>query len=409
MSNFDVNRLEVLAPAGDMERFQAAIDFGADAVYLGGQMFGMRAGPANFTPDGLKQACDEAHKRGVKVYLTCNTLPRNNEIVHFEEFIKTASDAGIDAVIATDIGILSLIKKYTPDMEIHISTQAGIVNYVAAQEFYNMGAKRVVLARELSLDEIAEIRAKTSSELDIEAFVHGAMCVSFSGRCLLSQYLVNRDANRGECAQPCRWGYHLMEEKREGEFYPIFEDEKGSYILNAKDMCMIEQLDKLAEAGVNSFKIEGRAKSSYYVSVVANAYRIATDILKANPDNYVLPQWVKDEVYKVSHRAYCTGFLFGHPKDCQYYENSGYIREYDVVAIVDECKDGMIYATQRNKFNKGDELEILAPKCEPVKLTADRIINEWGEEVESANHAMMKLSMPCETIFPKNSIIRMKK
>ena len=409
MSNFDVNRLEVLAPAGDMERFKAAIDFGADAVYLGGQMFGMRAGPANFTPDGLKQACDEAHRRGVKVYLTCNTLPRNNEIVHFEEFIKTASDAGIDAVIATDIGILSLIKKYTPDMEIHISTQAGIVNYVAAQEFYNMGAKRVVLARELSLDEIAEIRAKTSSELDIEAFVHGAMCVSFSGRCLLSQYLVNRDANRGECAQPCRWGYHLMEEKREGEFYPIFEDEKGSYILNAKDMCMIEQLDKLAEAGVNSFKIEGRAKSSYYVSVVANAYRIATDILKANPDNYVLPQWVKDEVYKVSHRAYCTGFLFGHPKDCQYYENSGYIREYDVVAIVDECKDGMIYATQRNKFNKGDELEILAPKCEPGKLTADRIINEWGEEVESANHAMMKLSMPCVSTFPKNSIIRMKK
>lgn len=409
LSNFDVNRLEVLAPAGDMERFYSALDFGADAVYLGGQMFGMRAGPANFTADGLKQACDEAHKRGVKVYLTCNTLPRNNEIVHFEEFIKTASDSGVDAVIATDIGILSLIKKYTPDMEIHISTQAGIVNYVTAQEFYNMGAKRVVLARELSLDEIAEIRAKTNPQLDIEAFVHGAMCVSFSGRCLLSQYLVNRDANRGECAQPCRWGYHLMEEKREGEFYPIFEDEKGSYILNAKDMCMIEQLDKLAEAGVNSFKIEGRAKSSYYVSVVANAYRMATDILKANPDNYVLPQWVKDEVYKVSHRAYCTGFLFGHPKDCQYYENSGYIREYDVVAVVDDCKDGMIYATQRNKFNKGDELEILAPKCEPVKLTANRIINEWGEEVESANHAMMKLSMPCENTFPKNSIIRMKK
>lgn len=409
MSNFDINRLEVLAPAGDMERFNAAIDFGADAVYLGGQMFGMRAGPANFTGEELSQAVKLAHSRGVKVYLTCNTLPRNNEIVHFEEFIKTASDAGVDAVIATDIGILSLIKKYTPDMEIHISTQAGIVNYVTAQEFYNMGAKRVVLARELSLDEISEIRAKTDKALDIEAFVHGAMCVSFSGRCLLSQYLVNRDANRGECAQPCRWGYHLMEEKREGEFYPIFEDEKGSYILNAKDMCMIEQLDLLAKAGVNSFKIEGRAKSSYYVSVVANAYRMATDILKKNPDNYSLPQWVKDEVYKVSHRAYCTGFLFGHPKDCQYYENSGYIREYDVVAVIDECKDGMIYATQRNKFNKGDELEILAPKCEPVKLSADTIYNEWGQLVDSANHAMMKLSMPCVSTFPKNSIIRMKK
>lgn len=409
LSNIDLNRLEVLAPAGDTERFNSAIDFGADAVYLGGQMFGMRAGPANFTPEALAQACTLAHQRGVRVYLTCNTLPRNNEIPFFEEFVKTARDCGVDAVIATDIGILSLIKKYTPDMEIHISTQAGIVNYVAAQEFYNMGAKRVVLARELSLEEIAEIRAKTNKDLDIEAFVHGAMCVSFSGRCLLSQYLVNRDANRGECAQPCRWGYHLMEEKRPNEFYPIFEDEKGSYILNAKDMCMIEQLDKLAEAGVNSFKIEGRAKSSYYVSVVANAYRMATDCLKADPDNYVLPQWVKDEVYKVSHRAYCTGFLFGHPKDCQYYENSGYIREYDVVAVVDDCRDGMIFATQRNKFNLGDELEILAPKREPVKLVASEIINEYGERVESANHAMMKLSMPCDMTFPKNSIIRMKK
>lgn len=409
MSNIDFNRLEVLAPAGDMERFLAALDYGADAVYLGGRMFGMRAGPANFTADELTKACTVAHNRGVRVFLTCNTLPRNNEIAHFQEFIETARAAGVDAVIATDIGILSLIKKYTPDMEIHISTQAGIVNYVTAQEFYNMGAKRVVLARELSLEEISEIRAKTNKELDIEAFVHGAMCVSFSGRCLLSQYLVNRDANRGECAQPCRWGYHLMEEKREGEFYPIFEDEKGSYILNAKDMCMIEQLDKLAKAGVNSFKIEGRAKSSYYVSVVANAYRMAVDCLKENPDNYNLPQWVKDEVYKVSHRAYCTGFLFGHPKDCQYYENSGYIREYDVVAIVDDCRESMIYATQRNKFNKGDELEVLSPKREPIKLVAEKIFNEWGQEVDSANHAMMKLSMPCNMSFPKNSIIRMKK
>lgn len=294
-------------------------------------------------------------------------------------------------------------------MEIHVSTQAGIVNFVTANEFYNMGAKRVVLARELSLEEIAEIRAKTPADLEIEAFVHGAMCVSFSGRCLLSQYLVNRDANRGECAQPCRWGYHLMEEKRENEFYPIFEDDKGSYILNAKDMCMIDHIDKLAQAGVNSFKIEGRAKSAYYVSVVTNAYRKAMDIYKKNPEDYKLPQWIHDEVFKVSHRAYCTGFFFGHPKDCQYYENSGYIRNYDVVAVVDKCENGILYAQQRNKFDRGAELEILSPNGKPVKYKAEHIFNEYGEEIETANHAMMKISMPCEKSFSKNAIIRMER
>ena len=231
-----------------MERLEAALEYGADAVYLGGKMFGMRSAPQNFDKDQLKKAVAMSHERGVRVYVTCNTLPRNDEIIHFEEFINDVTEAGADAVIANDIGVLSLIKKYAPDMEIHISTQAGIVNFVTAREFYNMGAKRVVLARELSLEEIAEIRAKTPNELDIECFVHGAMCVSFSGRCLLSSYLVNRDANRGECAQPCRWGYHLMEEKRTDEFYPVFEDEKGTYILNAKDMCMINHIDKLASA-----------------------------------------------------------------------------------------------------------------------------------------------------------------
>ena len=405
----DNNMLEILSPAGDMERLLAALDFGADAVYLGGKMFGMRAGSPNFTAEDLKIAADETHKRGKRLYLTCNTLPRNNEIIHFEQFVKDAVDAKIDALIANDIGVFSLIKKFAPDMEIHVSTQAGIVNFVTANEFYNMGAKRVVLARELSLEEIAEIRAKIPKDLEIEAFVHGAMCVSFSGRCLLSQYLVNRDANRGECAQPCRWGYHLMEEKRKNQFYPIFEDEKGSYILNAKDMCMIDHIDKLAKAGVNSFKIEGRAKSAYYVSVVTNAYRKAMDIYKSDPDNFQLPQWIHDEVFKVSHRAYCTGFFFGHPNDCQYYENSGYIRDYDVVAVIEECRDGRIFAQQRNKFNKGDVLEILTPNGEPVEYKADQIFNDKGEEVETANHAMMRLSMPSDKTFPKNSIIRMQR
>ncbi len=405
----NLNNLEVLAPAGDFERFCSALDYGADAVYLGGQSFGMRAGPANFTYDSLKSAVEIAHSKGVKVYLTCNTLPRNNEIPQFQQFIEEAVDCKVDAVIVADLGLLSLVKKYAPDMEIHMSTQTGIVNYVTANELYNMGVKRIVVARELSLDEIAEIRAKTHADLDIEAFVHGAMCVSFSGRCLLSQYLVNRDANRGECAQPCRWGYHLMEEKRTDEFYPIFEDEKGTYILNAKDLCMIDHLDKLAQAGVTSLKIEGRAKSAYYVSVVTNAYRMAVDLLKSNPNDYRLPEWVRDEVFKVSHRKYCTGFFFGHPKDCQYYENSGYIREYDVVAIVDECKDGIIYATQRNKFNKGDTVEIFAPGEHYDVMTINNMYNENGEEIESANHAMMMLSFPCEKIYPKNSIIRIKK
>ncbi len=401
-----MNKLEVLAPAGDEERFGAAINYGADAVYLGRKQFGMRASPMNFDFDQLVRAVGEAHRRGIKVYLTCNTLPRNNEIPFFEKYVSEAVEAGVDAMIVADIGLLSLVKKYAPDMEIHISTQTGIVNYVTARELYNMGAKRIVLARELSLDEIAEIRAKTSPDLDIEAFVHGAMCVSFSGRCLLSQYLVNRDANRGECAQPCRWGYHLMEEKRPGEFFPVFEDEHGTYILNSKDMCMIEHIDKLAQVGVTSLKIEGRAKSAYYVAVVTNAYRMAVDEYYKDPDNFALPDWIRDEVYKVSHRKYCNGFFFGVPEESQYYENSGYIRNYDVVAVVEKCENGTVYCTQRNRFFAGDEVEILAPSQKPVTVVLDKLFDENGDTIETANHAMMKFSFPSEMEFPTGTVIR---
>jgi len=405
-----INKPEVLAPAGDMERLLAALDYGADAVYLGGKGFGMRAAPQNFTCEQLADAVSLCHSKNVKVYLTCNTLPRNNEIPLFEQFMSEAVECKVDAVIVADLGLLSLVKKYAPDMEIHMSTQTGIVNYVTANELYNMGAKRIVLARELSLDEIAEIRAKTPADLDIEAFVHGAMCVSFSGRCLLSQYLVNRDANRGQCAQPCRWGYHLMEEKRTDQFFPIYEDEKGTYILNAKDLCMIDHLDEVVKAGVTSLKIEGRAKSAYYVSVVTNAYRMAVDYLMQHPDDYnTLPQYIKDEVFKVSHRKYCTGFFYGHPNDCQYYENSGYIREYDVAAVIDRCGDGFIYGSQRNKFSVGDEVEILSPGQPFDTMTIKEIFNEYGESVESACHATMKVKIPCDKIYPKNSVIRMKK
>lgn len=400
------NKLEVLAPAGDEERLGAALDYGADAVYLGRKQFGMRSSPMNFDFEQLCRAVQRAHEKGVKVYLTCNTLPRNSEIPDFEQFVREAVEAKVDALIVADIGLLMLIKKYAPDMEIHISTQTGIVNYVTARELYNMGAKRVVLARELSLEEIAEIRAKTSPDLDIETFVHGAMCVSFSGRCLLSQYLVNRDANRGECAQPCRWGYHLVEEKRPNEFFPVFEDEKGTYILNSKDMCMIEHIDKLAKAGVTSLKIEGRAKSAYYVTVVTNAYRMAVDHYYKNPDNFVLPDWIRDEVYKVSHRKYCSGFFFGTPEESQYYENSGYIRNYDVVAVVESCEDGTVYCTQRNKFFAGDKVELLAPSQKPVEMVLNNLYDENGEEIETANHAMMKFSFKSDLTFPKGTVIR---
>ncbi len=401
-----MRNLEVLAPAGDEERFNAAINYGADAVYLGRKNFGMRSSPLNFDFEQLVNAVQSAHAKGIKVYLTCNTLPRNNEIPQFEQFVREAVNAKVDALIVADIGLLSLIKKYAPDMEIHISTQTGIVNYVTARELYNMGAKRIVLARELSLDEIAEIRAKTNPDMEIETFVHGAMCVSFSGRCLLSQYLVNRDANRGECAQPCRWGYHLVEEKRPNEFFPIFEDEKGTYILNAKDMCMIEHIDKLAQAGVDSLKIEGRAKSAYYVTVVTNAYRMAVDEYYKNPDNFVLPDWIRDEVYKVSHRKYCNGFFFGTPEDSQYYENSGYIRNYDVVAVVEKCENGTVYCTQRNRFFAGDTVEILAPSQKPVILTLNTLYDENNEQIQTANHAMMKFSFMSDLIFPTGTVIR---
>lgn len=401
-----MKRLEVLAPAGDPERLGAALNYGADAVYLGRQMFGMRSSPGNFDYDQLVSAVNDAHSRGIKVYLTCNTLPRNNELPFFEKFVEEAVAAGVDALIVADIGLLMMIKRLAPDMEIHISTQTGIVNYATARELHDMGAKRVVLARELSLDEIAEIRAKTSPDLDIECFVHGAMCVSFSGRCLLSQYLVNRDPNRGECAQPCRWGYHLMEEKRPGQYFPVFEDEHGTYILNAKDLCMIDHIDKLAEAGVYSLKIEGRAKSSYYVAVVANAYRMAVDEYLRDPYNYHLPEWIREEVFKVSHRKYCNGFFFGRPDESQYYEDSGYIRNYDVVAVVDHCENGTVYCTQRNRFFAGDTVELLAPMQKPVTLTLDTLFNENGERIETANHAMMSFSFPCDMTFPSGTYIR---
>ncbi len=398
-----MNNIELLSPAGDYECLENAVDFGCNAVYLGGKTFGMRANPKNFDMEALSNAVRYAHSKNVKVYLTCNTVPTNDEAALFPEFIKEAAKTGIDAVIAADIGVMAMIRKYAPDLEIHASTQVGVMNYETANELYRLGARRVVLAREVSIEEIKKIRANIPEDMEIEAFVHGAMCVSFSGRCLLSKYLVDRDANRGACAQPCRWKYFITEEKRIGQDFEITEDDRGTYILNAKDLCMIEHLKELIDAGVTSFKIEGRAKSAYYVATVTNAYRKALDCAVSGED---APEWVLGEVYKVSHRRYCTGFFFNHDDADQYYEDSGYFREYDFVGVINGYSDGVLDITQRNYFTIDDELEVLPPMGEPVSFKPTEIFNLAGESVTIANHAMEQLKIPYATQFPKNSIIR---
>ncbi len=397
---------EVLAPAGDAERLSAAVRYGADAVYLGGKDFGMRASPLNFTEEELARAVDECHQRGVKVYVTCNILPREEDLDGLPSYLHFLQDAGVDAVIVADMGVLMLCRREIPQMDLHMSTQTGIVNHLAATELYRMGVKRVVLARELSLEEIRRIRANTPPELELEAFVHGAMCMSFSGRCVLSNYLAGRDANRGECAQPCRWRYALMEEKRPGEFFPVFEEEDGSYLLNAKDLCMIEYLDQLQDAGIDSFKIEGRAKSFYYVATITNAYRCAVDLLMQSPGRYQLPDWLLEEPRKVSHRPYSTGFYFGQPKDGQSWESGGYIRDYDVAAVVEGWADGMLVCTQRNRFFPGDTLEVLFPSRPPECLTVAQIQDDQGNLLDAARHPMQILRIPAKQPIPAGTILR---
>lgn len=399
---------ELLSPAGDMERFERALYFGADAIYLGGSAFSMRAAPSNFNTEELILACKLAHEKGVKVYQTCNTVPRNDEIDLLPQFLIDSAGAGVDAFIISDLGVMSLAKKYTPDVDIHISTQAGITNYASANEWYNMGATRVVTARELSLEDIATLRAKTPKDLEIECFVHGAMCVSFSGRCLLSNYLVGRDSNRGDCAQPCRWQYALMEKTRPGEYMPIDEDSNGTYIMNSKDMCMIEHIPEMIKAGISSFKIEGRAKSAYYTSVVTNAYRQAIDGYLKNPvDTYVPEKWVVDEMYKMSSREYCTGFYFGHPtENAQIYYDGGYKRDWSVMAEVIDYKDGRVYARQRNRIFENDELEVLQRGTEPYNITIKDLCDENGEKIEKAPHPMMIFSFECEIDIPKDALLR---
>ncbi len=407
MENFKLP--ELLAPAGDLTRLKAAVLFGADAVYLAGEEFGMRTAAANFPLNELKEGVDFAHKHGVKVHVTCNTLPHNDEILRLPQYLESLNEIGVDAVIVSDLGSMNLVKKYAPKVELHISVQSGIVNYATANAFYDFGAKRVVLARELSLEEIAEIRAKTNKNLEIEAFAHGAMCVSFSARCLLSSYMTGRDANRGDCAQPCRWSYALMEEKRPGQYFPITETEKGTYILNANDLCMAEHLDKMIKAGVDSIKLEGRAKSHYYTAAVTNAYRMALDSIEEKGiEGWSLPDYAAAELTKISHRGYSTGFYFGRPENSQTYENAGYVRDYTVAAIVKGYEGGNIICEMKNKFLKGQTFDCLEPRKKPFEFTVQRMFNDKNEEIDAAIHPTMTVKIPFERPVEAGSLLRMK-
>lgn len=403
-----MRNIELLSPCGDFERLKLALKFGADAVYLAGEMFGMRTNPSNFSADELKKAVELAHSLGKKVYLTCNTLPRNEEIEKLPEFLKYAQDIGIDAFIIADIGVMALAKKYAPNVDIHMSTQVGIVNYQTANTLYEMGARRIVTARELSLDEIKTIRDKTPSDLEIEVFVHGAMCMSFSGRCILSDYMTHRDANRGDCAQPCRWKYHLVEETRPGQYFSINEEKNGTYIFNSRDLCMIEHIPELVDAGVDSFKIEGRAKSEYYTAIVTYAYRNAIDEYLKNPtDDFKPSQWILDEMEKMSHREYTTGFNFGPIENGQVTDTGGYIRNWDVCALFRDYSNGRLIVSQRNRFFEGDELEVVEPGKKPYKLVVKDLYNlDDDEKVDVANKATDTYSFKCDKPVSSDAIFR---
>ena len=389
---------ELLSPAGSLETLKYAVLYGADAVYCALPEFGMRAAPPNFTAGELQEGCIFAHARGRRVYLTLNTLPTNEELARLPAAIEQAAAAGVDAFIIADLGVLRLAQKYAPGVDIHFSTQAGIANYAAAAAAYELGVKRVVLARELSLPDIAQIRDHAPPELELEAFVHGAMCMSVSGRCLLSSYMTGRSGNRGECAQPCRWKYYLVEERRPGQYMEIGENQDGSYILNANDLCTAPFLDLICKAGVDSLKIEGRAKTFYYVASVTSAYRRALDHYLADPaaDAFELPADVFDELDRTSHRHYSPGFYFGKEQALQTPSHT-YVRPWDFIGTVDSWEDGVARCTQRGKFSLGDTLEVLQPDGTTCTLTPDWIRDADGAAIQATPHPM-----PCSLLrMPK--------
>ena len=404
------NLPELLAPAGDMEKLRFAIAYGADAVYLAGQKFGMRAAAANFDDEALRAGITYAHARGVKCYITVNIMPSERDLHALPAYLELLQDVGVDALIVADVGVIRLAQKYAPRVPLHISTQTSILNHEAANFWADLGAERIVLARELSLEEIAEIRANTPKTLEIEAFVHGAMCISYSGRCLISQYMTGRDANRGACAQPCRWNYALMEEKRPGEFFPVEEDARGTYLYNSKDLCMIGHIPELVRAGVDSLKIEGRNKTAYYAACVTGAYRAALDAYAADPAGFKLPQFCLDEVNKVSHRDYYTGFYFGSEEIGQHYGDSQYIRDYEVVGMPVDCGvDGHAVFALKNRIFKGEEIELIQPGQPPYRFRAEGMTDDDGTARELFNVPQMRVHFSFPFPVDEYAILRKEK
>jgi Collagenase and related proteases len=407
----DTVKIELLAPAGDLEKLKIAVLYGADAVYIGGEAYGLRAKAKNFDIDKMKEGIEFAHERGAKVYVTANIFAHNNDFEGMAEYFKEIEKIGADGLIISDLGVFSVAKEAVPNMEIHVSTQANNTNYKSASMWYNLGAKRVVVARELSIEEIADVRKNIPDNMDIEAFVHGAMCISYSGRCLLSNYLSGRDANKGACSHPCRWKYHLVEETRPGEYMPVVENERGTYIYNSKDLCMITHIPDLVKAGIMSFKIEGRMKTPFYVGTVVKTYREAINDYLKDPKLYESKlDYYFEEVSKASHRDFTTAFYYGKPDgEQQVYTNNTYIRDYDFIGIVEEDFDeetGCAIVMQRNKFVVGEEIEVLPAVGQAWKMTVEKMWNEDGASIESAPHPQQILKVKFPKAVKKYDMLR---
>ncbi len=402
---------ELLAPAGSLTKLKYAIEYGADAVYIGGEEFSLRVAAKNFTLDEIKEGIEYAHKRGKKVYITANIIPHNDDLKGFPEFVREVDSLGADAIIVSDLGLFSIVKEVAPNLDIHISTQANNTNYMSAKTWYSLGAKRVILARDLSFKEIGEIREHINPDEELECFVHGAMCVSYSGRCLLSNYLTHRDANKGACSHPCRWKYYLMEEKRPGEYMPVFENDRGTFLYNSKDLCMVSYIPDLIKAGINSFKIEGRVKNELYVATVVGAYRMAIDAYFEAGDDFKIDPYILEELEKVSHREYTTGFYYNKPdENNQLYTSNTYIQDYTIAAVIlsYDPETKIAICEQRNRFFKGEELEVLSPGKKSFAFTPEFIADENDELIDVAPHPQMIVKMKIENPVGEFAIIRKK-
>lgn len=405
-------KIELLAPAGDLEKLKIAVDYGADAVYLGGEAFGLRKNSKNFTRDDLEEGIKYAHDRGVSVHVTMNIIGHNDDLDGAEEYAKDLYDLGVDAVLIADPGMFMKVKNACPNLDIHISTQASITNYDTVNFWHQIGAGRAVLARELSFDEIKEIRQNIPEDMELETFCHGAMCMAYSGRCLISNYMTNRDANRGDCAHPCRYKYHLQEETRPGEYFPVFEDEEGTFIMNSKDLCMIEHIPEFVEAGINSIKIEGRMKGIFYAAQIIRAYRHAIDSYYEDPKSYKFDKTLLEEIQKASHRDFSKGFFFGPPDESDNnYSTSSYLRGYDFLGLVKDYDKTTGYAIveQRNRIFLGDEVEVFGPKIPHFVQKIDHMYDENGKALDVAPHAQQVLKIKMDQPVEKNYMLRIKR